>query len=93
MLDKFLSRIITYHWITTNENALWRNLGPIDCISSTINDKHAPMQLYLDKIKSLKEEELQKEAEKTAQDTLRRNCDNVNFFINMIAGAIALNTS
>ncbi|HXX98426.1 MAG TPA: hypothetical protein VEL11_15065 [Candidatus Bathyarchaeia archaeon] len=47
----------------------------------------------MDKIRSLNENELEEEAEKSAQYTLSRNSENVNLFINVIAGALALKPS
>ena len=73
-----------------DENAYWRMLKPFPFIKKALTERPKTIQLYLDKITSLSENQLQEEAEKSAQDTLRRNYDNVNFFINIIAGVIAL---
>lgn len=49
--------------------------------------KPKEIEHFFKKIRSLGENELQEEAEKSAQVTLRQKSDNVGLFINVIAGA------
>ena len=76
-----------------DESAYWKTLKPFPFIKETQTKRPKSIELYLDKIRSLSENELQEEAEKSAQYTLRRNSENLNFFINIIAGALALRPS
>ncbi len=72
-----------------NEDAYWRAVEPFTFVKEARTEKPKEIELFLNKIRSLGENELQEEAEKNAQATLGRNCDNVNDFINIIAGALA----
>jgi hypothetical protein len=76
-----------------DDNAYWKTLKPFPFIKDVLTKRPKSIQHYLDKIRSLGENELHEEAEKSAQYTLRRNYDNANFFINIIAGALALSKS
>ena len=91
VLPRFLKyrNLLLYYQIRMNEDAYWRAVEPFPFIKETRTEKPKEMELFLKKIRSLGENELQEEAEKSAQDTFRRNYDNVNFFINIIAGALA----
>jgi hypothetical protein len=72
-----------------DEDAYWKTLKPFPFIKDVLTKRPKSIQLYLDKIRSLGENELQEEAEKSAQYTLRRISENLNFFINIIAGAMS----
>jgi hypothetical protein len=76
-----------------NEDAYWRAVEPFPFIKEARTEKPKEIELFLKKIRSLSEDELQEQAEKSAQYTLRRNSENVNLFINIIAGALALRPS
>jgi hypothetical protein len=95
VLQKFLKyrNLASYYLIRMDENAYWKTLKPFPFIKEALTKRPKSIQLYLDKIRALGENELEEEAEKSAQDTLRRNYHNVNFFINIIAGALALRPS
>ena len=79
--------LVSYYLIRIDESAYWRTLAPFPFIGEARTESPKTIQRYLNKIRSLGENTLEEEAEKSAQDTLRRNYDNVNFFINIIAGA------
>jgi hypothetical protein len=90
VLQKFLKyrNLVSYYLIRMDENAYWKTLKPFPFIKEAQTKRPKSIELYLDKIRSLGENELHEEAEKSAQYTLRRNYDNVNFFINIIAEAL-----
>jgi hypothetical protein len=94
VLTKFLKyrNLVSYYLMIMDENAYWRTLKPFPFIGDTLKKRSKSIQLYLDKIRSLSDNELQEEAEKSVKNALRRNSENVNFFINIIAAAMALNT-
>jgi hypothetical protein len=91
VLPKFLKyrNLVIYYLIRMDENAYWRAVEPFQFVKEARMKKPKETELYLNKIRSLSENELQEEAEKSAQATLRQKYDNVGFFINVIAGAWA----
>jgi hypothetical protein len=86
LLPKYLKyrNLVLYYLIRMDENAYWRAVEPFQFVKETRMEKPKEIELYLNKIRSLGENELQEEAEKSAQATLRQKYDNVGFFINVI---------
>jgi hypothetical protein len=74
-------------------NAYWRAVEPFPFIKEARTERPKEIELFLKKIRSISENELQEQAEKSAQYILRRNSENVNFFINIIGGALAVRPS
>jgi hypothetical protein len=91
VLPKYLKyrNLELYYLIRMDENAYWRAVEPFQFVKEVRTNKSKEIELFFNKVRSLGENELQEEAEKIAQATLRRNYDNVGFFINVIAGAWA----
>lgn len=77
--------LVSYYLIRMDENKYWQILKPSPYVEKARTDRRKSIHLYLDKIRSLSEKELQEEAEKFAQVALRRTYDVNNYFINVIA--------
>jgi len=86
VLPQFLKyrNLELYYLIRMNENAYWRAVEPSPFVKEVLTEKPKRTEPFLNKIRSLGENELQEEAEKNAQATLRRNYDNVNLFTNVV---------
>lgn len=92
ILPKYLRfrNLVLYHLVRIDENAFWRQVQPFPFVRDMVDTMPKAYELFLNKIKSLSEGELENEAAKVAEATLNKNIDNVNFFINVTAGALAL---
>jgi predicted glycosyl hydrolase (DUF1957 family) len=88
------------HLTPQEQSVIERTVNTVSEILDMIMSKHSAKEYAImlckphrQSTKSLGENELHEEAEKSAQYTLHRNYDNFNFFINVIAGALALRPS
>ena len=92
VLPQFLKyrNLELYYLIRMNENAYWRAVEPSPFVKEALTEKPKRTEPFLNKIRSLGENELQEEAEKITQTTLRRNYDNVNLFINVVVEGLRI---
>jgi len=76
--------------VRIDRNAFWRHVQPFPFVREMVDTMSKANELFLNKIKSLNEGELENEAARVAEANLNKNIDNVNFFINVTATALAL---
>jgi hypothetical protein len=91
VLPKFLKyrNLVSFYLIRKGDDAYWRTLLPFPSVNETLNDRPKEIEIYLNKIRSLGENDLENEAETLARKTLIRNTDSFTLFISILAGALA----
>ncbi|PWU80383.1 MAG: hypothetical protein DLM72_12435 [Candidatus Nitrosopolaris wilkensis] len=92
VLPRFLKYryLVSYHLIRIDEDGYWRTLMPFPFVKVALTNRPRTIQLYLNKIRSLSENDMEKEAEISARKTLIKNSDNFTLFIELLAGALTL---
>jgi hypothetical protein len=90
VLPKFLKyrNLVFFFLIRIGDDAFWRTLLPFPFVNEALKDRPKAIEIYLNKIRSLGESELEIEAETLARKTLIRNTNNFTLFIGILAGAL-----
>jgi hypothetical protein len=92
VLPKFLifRNLILYHLIRRDNSTYEKTVEPFPFVKEIEKQKSEANKFFLNKIMSLPEKDLEREASATAEYTLRQNRSNINFFVNILAGAVGL---
>jgi hypothetical protein len=92
LLYEFLkyNALVLFYLIRMDENALMNTVQPFSFVKDKIEDNPKKTEIFMNKIKSLDENELDREADKLAQSSLNMHKDDNNLFVYAIAGVISL---
>jgi hypothetical protein len=82
--------LVLFYLIRMNENALMNTVQPFSFVKDKIEGNPKMTELFMNKIKSLDENELEREADILAQSSLNVHKEDNNLFVYVIAGVISL---
>jgi hypothetical protein len=82
--------LILFYLIRIDENTLMNTLKPFSFVKEKIDENPKKTEIFINKIKSLDENELESEADKLAQSSLNMHKEGNNLFVYVIAGVISL---
>jgi hypothetical protein len=82
--------LVFFYLIRMDENTLMNTFQPFSFVKDKIDENPKKTEIFMNKIKSLDENELEKEADKLAQSSLNIHEGDNNLFLYIIAGVISL---
>jgi hypothetical protein len=82
--------LVLFYLIRMDENALMNTIRPFSFVKDKTEENPKKTEIFTNKIKSINENELEREADKLAQSSLNMHREDNNLFVYIIAGVISL---